>query len=434
MNGRWTRWMLALTAGLLIVCSTNIYWGKDHWRTLLQVDARGYYAYLPSLLLDGDPNLGSFDRIERETYYRPELFYEYRSAHNGRTIDKYWGGTALMQTPFFLGAHAYAHLTGNVTDGWSKPYMLAVGLAAIAWVVLGLWCTAKLLATYAVRDGWIAFTLVAFAFGTNLFYYAVVAPGMSHAYSFGLCSAFLLLARRLALAPRGIHFVVLGALLGAIVLVRPVNGLVVLALPIFFEGTAQVQRAWDLLKRSPLIVAASVLVFVCIAGLQFLYYHAATGDWFVYSYGNEGFNWTDPHIADILWSYRKGLFVYLPILLISLVGLWPLWERSRTSVKLWAAFFLLLTYVLSCWWNWWYGGSFGSRVYVEFFALFALPFALALQRLPRPWRTAFITVAVVLVVVCQVQTYQMRYGSIHWENMDRERYWEEFLRVDRLAG
>jgi len=137
-------------------------------------------------------------------------------------------------------------------------------------------------------------------------------------------------------------------------------------------------------------------------------------------------------MLDILFSYRKGLFVYTPLLLFSLVG-WPyLWRLSKTAAWAWSAFFILLTYVLSSWWNWWYGGSFGARPYVEYLGLFMLLFALALDRLMKSWRSVLLITAMLVVVLCQVQTYQMRYYQIHWENMDKAKYWEVFLRVDKL--
>ncbi len=428
----YTRWVLFLILGVLLVSSSNINWGAEHWRTVLQADAKGYHAYLPTLILEGDPNLGSFDAIERERYYNPDLFYDYRFQVDGIYINKYFIGTAVMQLPLFLCAHAYASIAGAEADGWSKPYVVAVNLSAIAFVMLGLWCLVRTLRSYDVGDRAIAGTLVAFTFGTNLFYYAVVAPGMSHAYSFGLCGAFLLLGRRFALLPSRKQLIGLGALLGAIVLVRPVNGIILLALPILFDNAEQLRACWRLVCRSPLHITGGSLAALSILGLQLFYYKAATGNWMIYSYGEEGFNWGDPHMLDMLWSYRKGLFVYTPITLLACIGLWHFWQRSRPASIAWLLFFVLLTYMLSAWWNWWYGGSFGSRVYVEFLALFAIPFALAAQRLPGPWKGAFIAAAVLLVVVCQIQTYQARYYRIHWSDMDRERYWNEFLRIDKL--
>ena len=432
MKAPWTTSSLAGMALVLVICSSNINWGKEHWRTVLQADAKGYYAYLPALFIYHDANLGFFDVIEKETYYNANLFYDYRFGYEGKVVDKYFLGTAVAQLPFFLAAHGFIGATGGLADGYSKPYVVAVNLAAVVWVLFGLWCLARLLATYSISDGVVAFSLTVFLFGTNLFYYTVVAPGMSHAYSFGLCTAFLLLGRRTFITPSIGRVLALGVLLGLIILIRPVNGLILLALPVLLDQRPTRQDIKDAIARYWIVGGGAVLLAICIAALQLLYYRLATGDWIVYSYGEEGFNWTAPHVLDILFSYRKGLFLYAPVLLFGLVGLPFLWRRSGLAAGSWLVFFVLVTYVLSSWWNWWYGGSFGSRVYVEYFALFALPAGLALQDLAQRWKKALISGMILCVVLCQIQTFQMRYYQIHWEDMDRERYWDVFLRLDRL--
>lgn len=432
MKGNWTRASWVTIAALLLIASSNINWGKDHWRTVLQADAKGYYAYLPALFIYDDPNLGFFDRIERETYYDANTFYDYRFGFEGHIVDKYFMGTAIAQLPFFLGTHALVSATGGLADGYSKPYVVAVNLAAIAWVLVGLFCMAKLLRTYGIDDRWIAFLMLAYTFGTNLFYYTVVAPGMSHAYSFGLCSAFLLLGRALPGRASTSRVILLGALLGLIVLTRPVNGLLLFALPLLWDRMPTRSEAWTLIREHAIAILASMVLAIAIASLQLLYYHSATGSIGVYAYGEEGFNWIDPHMLDILFSYRKGLFLYMPLLLLSLPGLYYLHQRSPVAAWWWIGFLLLLTYVLSAWWNWWYGGSFGARVYVEYLGLFMLLAAFALQHLRTQWRKGLMSLMVLAVVLCQVQTYQMRYYQIHWEDMDRARYWEVFLRLDKL--
>ncbi|HQV51293.1 MAG: hypothetical protein IPF95_15915 [Flavobacteriales bacterium] len=433
MKSRLHQFVILGVGALLIISSSNINWGKEHWRNVLQADAKGYYAYLPSLVIDHDPNFGSFDRVENGEHYDPDLFYDYRTTFNAHRINKYFCGTALLQLPFFLGAHAYCGITDNVDDGYTKPYVIAINLAAIFWVLVGLWATGALLRTYSISENLIAFTLVAFAFGTNLFYYAVVAPGMSHAYSFGLCSLFLLVARHMALNFRPVHLIQAGALLGTIILVRPVNGMILLAIPIVFNTGIEFKEWIRNVLRTPRQLLLSIAIGLSIMSLQFIYYRIATGSWLVYSYGEEGFNWMDPHMIDILFSYKKGLFVYLPLLGLSLVGLKFLWDRSKWSALAWLAFFVVLTYVLSAWWNWWYGGSFGARPYVEYFGLFALLFGFAVQNLNGKIRVIFITTTVALIVLCQVQTYQARYFQIHWEDMTKDKYWDVFLRVDKIT-
>jgi hypothetical protein len=257
---------------------------------------------------------------------------------------------------------------------------------------------------------------------------------MSHAYSFGLMSLFLWKGRSVLLGARTRDLWKLAALWGLIVLVRPVNGIVVLALAALVPQGHRVGPLFRSLFLNPVAISVAAVLALGIPFLQLGYYKWATGEWLVYSYGEEGFQWTAPALFDFLFSYKKGAFVYTPLLLLSMLGLVPLYRAHRWAALAWAGFFTLLVYVLSSWWNWWYGGSFGSRVLVEFLGLFALLFGLLLSSSSARVRKVVMTLAVLLTVLCQVQTYQARYYQIHWEDMDKARYWKVFLRVDQLGS
>jgi len=82
---------------------------------------------------------------------------------------------------------------------------------------------------------------------------------------------------------------------------------------------------------------------------------------------------------------------------------------------------------------WYYGGSFSSRVYVEYIPLFMITMAIGLQRIKiESLKNIYISLILVLIIFCQIQTYQYRYYQIHWSDMTKEKYWEVFLRVDKL--
>ncbi|MCB0790567.1 MAG: hypothetical protein H6595_14475 [Flavobacteriales bacterium] len=432
------RWLtphvvIVLLGVLLLAMSNNINWGGPHWRSVLQVDARGYHAYLPALLLRQDPNLNFFDELEKGKYGGTGQVYDYRIRVDDRTVNKYFIGTALCESPFFLAAHAWTLLTNGDADGFAKPYVVAVNIAAIFFVLLGLWAIDDLLLCEGIDAGWRSTVVVAMLLGTPLVYYSVVAPGMSHAYSFGLCSLFVRNILRWSDGPLRWRLLVLGALLGLIVLVRPVNALILITVPLFLGSWARVRTFLDrTVRQGPWTLMAMVL-FAGVVGIQALYYHAATGKWWVDTYPGEGFVWSDPHILDMLFSYRKGLFVYSPVLLLATAGLVPMARRSVLRTGAWITVFLGITYVLSSWWNWWYGGSFGQRAWSEYLVLFALPLAYALQHSTGHWRKLLLTSIGLLLVLCQFQIYQARYYMIHWEDMNRTRYWEVFLKVPHDA-
>jgi len=127
------------------------------------------------------------------------------------------------------------------------------------------------------------------------------------------------------------------------------------------------------------------------------------------------------------------MFVYTPMLFLSISGFVFLFRENRFQFYTLTAFLLVLVYVFSSWHMWFYGGSFSQRPMIEFYAFFAIPLAIAIQKLRRPnLRKLFIGIIALLIIVSQIQTYQYRRAHIHWSDMTKEKYWDVFMRVDRF--
>lgn len=420
--------------GLIVtIVSSNLNFGPKNWTNIIEADAKGYYAYLPAVFIYNDLNYGFFETVENTKYYSEDRYFHYRFEYNGRMVNKYYAGTAVLQIPFFLVGHLWASWSGYDTDGYSRPYWIMINIAAILYLILGLVFLSKTLTYFGSKPWLIALTLAALTFGTNIFYYTVREPGMSHIYSFAMVNIFIYQVLSFVKDRQASRVVAIAVLLALIVLIRPVNGLVVLALP-FLAGnfSTLLHRVKDLFTRPGSLLLAVILA-CCIVGIQLLIYKASSGDYMIYSYGDEGFNWANPHFFDILFSYKKGLFLYTPLVFLSLVGFPFLFRKSRFRGASLLLFLIVLTYVLSSWHSWWYGGSFSSRVYIEYLPFFAILLAFALDNIRLKWaKSVYITLIFALVVVCQIQTYQYRYHQIHWSQMDKEKYWDVFLRIDRI--
>lgn len=419
-------------AVIAIFTSSNISWGKDRWKSIVEADAKGYYAYLPSIFIYQDLNYGFFDAIEKEKYYSENLYYDYRSHFNEKTINKYYCGTALAELPFFIIAHATAKIFNFDADGFSKPYAIAVNISAIFYLIIGLLYVVRILQSYSVSETNIAITLLVTVFGTNLFYYTIGEPGMSHVFSFAFIAAFIFYLRQLGTNNKASTIIILGLILGVITLIRPVNLLIVTIIP-FVIGKKDTLWFKQLFSTQKWSFVIGMLVYFLSISIQLIIYKIATGSFFVYSYQEEGFNFSSPHFSDILFSYKKGLFLYTPIYLIGLLGIFSFWKTSKYLFVSGSAFFIFITYIFSSWWMWYYGGSFSSRVYVEYLPFFMILMGLSLTKIPKGlFRKSYLTLLLFLVVVCQIQTYQYRRMQIHWVEMNKVKYWDTFLRVDKL--
>ncbi|MDQ3046692.1 MAG: hypothetical protein M3R27_04020 [Bacteroidota bacterium] len=417
---------------LSVLYAANVQWGRSNWINIIEADGRGYYAYLPAVFVYQDLNFGFYD--EQENKY-PGHEYDYRVAQNDRIANKYFIGTAIAMSPAFLIAHAVAGLSDASADGFSRVYAIAINIAGILYLFLGLFYLRKLLRLFGFIETRISFVLVVLTFGTSLFYYAAIEPAMSHVYSFSFITAFLYFLKSFFIVPGNRSFIIMSVLFGMIFLIRPVNVLILLFIP-FFAGNLQTfKNGMFFLMKERFQSAFGIFLFFCICSIQPIVYWMQTGSFWIDSYGEEKFNWFDPHPIDFLFSYKKGLFVYTPIAFLSLLGFIQLYRKNMFKLISLTLGLIILLYVFSSWWNWWYGGSFGSRVCVEFYALTGILLCYSFDTLKQIWlRRAFAGLMIVLMFVCQVQVYQYRYFYIHWEKMDKERFWNVFMRLDLIRN
>jgi hypothetical protein len=235
-------------------------------------------------------------------------------------------------------------------------------------------------------------------------------------------------------SPRLRYVFFIAALLAIIVLIRPVNGFIVFIVPFMAGDKHVLLNGIAYLKKQYLATVISVILCFAIIGIQLLIYKIQTGNFWIDSYPGEKFNWTSPHPLQFLFSYKKGLFLYTPLAFISLLGFYQLLKKNKFQFYSLLLFLTALLYILSAWWSWWYGGSFSTRVGVEYYSILALLLVFSyngLQKKTSRWMYYFLISC--CIIVCQIQTYQYRYYIIHWEKMDKAHYWNVFLRVDQLG-
>ena len=97
--------------------------------------------------------------------------------------------------------------------------------------------------------------------------------------------------------------------------------------------------------------------------------------WIVYSYGNQSFNFSLPHIADTLFSVRRGLFFYSPVLIFSFLGIWKLKSKIPEYFLGLSMIIPIMILLNSSFGMWWFGASYGARAYIDLLPLLVLPMA-----------------------------------------------------------
>lgn len=384
-------------------------------------DVVSYYAYLPATFIHHDLSL-SFVYTEKKPEYKYRFWPE-NTPNKGFAI-KTTMGIAWLYAPFFFAAHGYALANGYVADGFSWPYQYAIGMSGLFYGLWGLWLMGGLLRRY-FPDLIVCLTLISFTVATNLFNYITYEAAMSHAFNFFLVACLLVLNERWHREPNKINSFWLGFFIGWITVVRPTNLLVVL-IPIFFGlGTPLFKEKYRILKENPIYLVLAVLGALLIGFPQLLYWKLNSGQWLFFSYTGERFFWDRPVINYFLFSYRKGWLVYSPILVLSLVGLF--FMRNKLKAYLYPTLVILpfIIYLLSCWWSWWFGGGFGSRPMVDWYALLMFPFAAMLLAIfKKHWSLRLSTIALIgfFIALSWHQHWQYRIGMLHFDSMSKDVY------------
>jgi hypothetical protein len=378
------------------------------WKETIRSDAKGYYGYLQALFLRHD--------LGKEPFQ-----WEYVKRTPNGTLNKYFAGTAVTMAPWFAIGHALALTDASAPrNGLSEYEMKALFVGAWCYLLLGLLAMRALLRAMTVSAEVVAWVVLAFGLGSTLLQMAGFQPGWSHIHSFCAISIFLLLIHRLSIGADHRWSLAASALFGLIVLIRPVNGLVLLAVPVVAGD--QLPALLARLRSTPSIILGSLIACALVLSIQPLLWKLQTGNWLEYGYGGEGFLWNRPEVFKVLFGFRRGLFLWTPVILLSGLGTLLLWRWDRTRAAWLLLYWTANVYVISCWWIWYYGSGFGARVFVDHYPVLAIPMALLLQRTSgRTWILARIFI-VACIALHLFQLWQYHTHILHHECMDRAKY------------
>jgi len=400
----------------------------------IKADGEGYYDYLPALFIYKDFPCRSEAKSDRDYIRLNKLaFYlQYR----GERINKYPCGTAVLLSPFFCFAHLTANSAGSANDGFSRPFQISIFYAALFYLFLALVFARKLLKLYHLS--WPNIFLMQFliVFATSVISYVNFDPAFSHIYSFFAITAFSFFVKAYFNNKQAKHFLWACIFLGLIIIIRQVNVIIILFIPFLAGSLQRLKSGIMYIFQRKTGLFSGILLTSLIAFIQLFLWHYQTGNYFVYSYIGEGFNFLTPKFLKILFSYQKGLFTYAPVLLFALGGcLLLLWKKEFYLFLTWITFFAAITYVFSSWHSWVYGGSFGSRVYVDFYIIFFILFGVLIENVKLWFKLPVITLSLLTVPVSLIQTKQYKEFILHWIAMDRQKYWTVFLKQDaRFKG
>lgn len=424
---------LILTLGLFVVHLIQKDFSDPYQRTITG-DAQAYYAYLPALFIYQDLGYSFIDDVNAK-YYPPEHQKDFVKPAGDGVVNKTFPGVAILYLPFFLIAHFLASIFSDSPDGFSTIYQVLFDVGLWTYLFFGLLFLSKILRMLQFSKKIVALTLTAIAIGTNVYFYSVYDQSVTHIYNFFLINAVIYCLFRFQQSQSfkwlGFTFLILAIL----AITRPTNVLVMGLIFFFFPNRKFYWDVWNVLKQ--LKNGGKILLIVLpIFAIPFILWKAQTNNWIVYSYGDEKFDFTQPHFFEFLFSYFKGWFVYTPIALIAiLVGGYLLLKKDLTKFWIAILFYGLTTYIFSSWWCWYYGAGMSQRVMIDHYILLAVLLALCFQKMAELKWLKFVLMPIFIGVVGLnvVQAYQIRFGILEGGFATKEKYWDNFLVLEKRA-
>lgn len=418
----------------IIIIIVSVFWiNFNHklWenpKNVIKWDVINYYQYLPATFYYNDLSLEFIDN-------NPTLL-EWKFWPHKSPINKYTGkmsiGLSFMYLPFYFIAYFHALITNQNTDGFSSPFAFWLIFSSLFYIIISFFVLRKILLKF-FEDKIVALTILLLFFATNLLYYTTLESPMSHAYSFTLFTLFIYFTIKWNDRINLKNSFILGLLFGLISLIRPSNSIIIIFFT-FYGITAWsgfVNKLKLFLKNWNYLLIIALFSFIVWIP-QMIYWKFTTGSLLYFSYQNEGFFFNNPQIIKGLFGYRKGWLLYTPLMFFAIINIILLLKKNKEFFLPIFIFTFSNIYIIFSWWCWWYGGTYGQRVFIESYSIYSIPIALGINYGLKTYKfTKIITYLLIAFLITHqiFQTIQFNYKSIHYDSMTKRAYWDSFLRI-----
>ncbi|MFN5417331.1 MAG: hypothetical protein ACK5B9_09765 [Flavobacteriia bacterium] len=405
---------------------------ENHIPVIYSWDLFGSYIYLPMLFDQHNlifTDFSYFESINNEHQLSSTL-YQFVLNENGRIMTKYTVGWSILMSPFYFVAEIWASIFGFKTDGFSYPYKIMLVVGNLSYFMLAIFQLRKLFKRFFNET--LAITLIFLLFlGTNLLFSQYASLGSTHLIEFLLLILFINQCfnfyEKLNLKSGSF----LAVLLALIFLVRPPDVIFGL-IPVLWRNeqfpTFKI-KLFYFIRQKKAILASVIAIYLLLISIQFMYWKITSGKFMINSYANnpgEGFDWFTPYIYEILFSFRKGWFIYTPISLLCILGFYIWYKKDKNSISFLIPF-IIFFYIISCWTTWWYADSYSLRAVLEVYPLLFIALGFLIQKATQSKLKFIIYPLITICVILNLfQTFQIENGILKTDRMTKDYYCSVF--------
>lgn len=400
----------------IIYVATRLIYFTGDFQKQTTWDALGYYFYLPaSQIYQAENSRTWLDSLDKTYHLSGGDIYQVQKHTSGNDVGKYLRGVSIMQWPFFQAAHWYARYTGHApADGFSWPYQRAIAIACLFYGLLGLFLLRSFLLKF-FSDQIVSAGLLLLMLATNAIQYIAIEGGQSHGYIFALYAIMLTLTYRWHQSPNTLLSFLMGGIFGLACISRPTEA-VMMFIPLLWnvQNKSDWKQKWQMVIQNPRFVISLILAILIALSPQLLYWKKVTGLW-IYDVGSK-WDFLNPHWR-VLFGPEKGWFVYTPITICMVLGLWLIREKKNRYALI--TFCLLNIYIIIAWHTWRYGGSYSTRALVQSYPVFAIPLCAFVERVYSSNKK--IIIAVLMFYLMGLNLFQIRQYNqtiLHYDDMN----------------
>ena len=247
---------------------------------------------------------------------------------------------------------------------------------------------------------------------------------MTHVYVFFLFALLLFFTIRCHKKLSIKNTIAIGFLLGIIAITR-ITDLIVFLIPLLW-GVSSILELKEKIKfiiNNRTILLCLVLSFILALLPQLIYWKMSYGSW-IYNTGSK-WNFLTPHFR-VLIGGEKGLFIYTPINILFLIGLFYIRNKPFSVAILW--FSILNAYILLSWHDWTYAASYACRAFVQSYAVMIFLTSLVVHEIfLRKNKILFFLGALYFIGVNLFQIKQYNEGIIHYHKNNFKYYSQIYL-------
>jgi hypothetical protein len=392
-------------------------------------DAAGYYYYLPALFIHNDitgKDVSWMEEARLKYDFSGTLYQLHKVKDQENFLPQYSCGMAILYSPGFFAGHVFAKLLSHDQDGFSPPYQIAMFIWSLCIVLFGLLLLRKTL-QLIFSESITFWTILLIGLATNYLIQTARGITTAHTFIFFLYSVILYSTVKWVKTEQNRWLYILAFSIALACLSRP-SEIVAILIPLLYGLGNRVdwKKKWKLFFHwKPFIVSLSIGILVVIP--QFIFWKITTGHWFYMSYSNpgEGFDFDAPHTINFLFSYRKGWFVYTPLMFIAFFGLIYIWKKRRSWFWPILIFSISNIYFLSSWSGWWYAQCFSQRSMIQSLPVMAILLAALIDGVQFfKWRKTIYAIIALFSIVTISFSWQYERGLLSQDRMTKEYFWK----------